>query len=113
MPPLNAAQAAHRGAPPITRSQLRTLVREWSSMLKAEGLPPERVLVVVKRFVDEAIAPSLTHYAEADAPDYRRDALVSDASRWCIEAYFDSASASALRETSPNETHVGAGERRS
>jgi hypothetical protein len=92
MPPLNAAQAAHRGAPPITRSQLRALV---------------------KRFVDEAIAPSLTHYAEADAPDYRRDALVSDASRWCIEAYFDSASASALRETSPNETHVGAGERRS
>jgi hypothetical protein len=88
-------------------------VREWSVMLKSEGLPPERVLVVVKRFVHEAIAPAVTHYTQADAPDYRVDALVADASQWCIEAYFDSDSDSTLRGRSPNETQVGASERRS
>jgi len=80
-------------------------------MLKEEGLPPERVLVVMKRFVHEALAPSMTHYADVDAPDWRRDLLVADASQWCIEAYFDTASA--LGGTAPNETSIGAGERRS
>ena len=112
MPSLNdTISTAHRGALPLTKSQLRALVREWSMMLKEEGLPPERVLVVVKRFVHEAIAPSLTRYADADAADHRRDPLVADASQWCIEAYFDSASAH--RGTPPNELHGGASERRS
>ena len=80
-------------------------------MLKDEGLPPEKVLVVVKRFVHEAIAPSVPRYADADASDYRRDALVADASQWCIEAYFNQSCApqSAL----PNEAHGGDVERRS
>ena len=112
MPSLNdTAQAGHRGAPPLTGSQLRALVREWTMVLRTEGLPPERVLVVVKRFVHEAIAPSVTHYADADAPNHRRDLLVADASQWCIEAYFDAASAG--RETTPNDHDGGAAERRS
>ena len=107
----DTADAAHRGVPPLPRSQLRALVREWSRMLKGEGLPPERVLVVVKRFVHEAIAPAVAHYTRATASDCRVDALVADASQWCIEAYFECASA--LRGASPNDSGGDAGERRS
>lgn len=111
MPSLNdTAQAGHRGAPPLTGSQLRALVREWTMVLRAEGLPPERVLVVVKRFVHEAIAPSLARYTDDDVSDVRRDTLLAEASRWCIEAYFDAASADL--ETMPNEDDGGAAEHR-
>ena len=90
MPRVNdTVQATERGAPPLTRSQLRAVVREWSVMLRAQGLPPEQVLVVVKSFVRDAIAPSVARYADADASDYHGDALVTDASQWCIEAYFE------------------------
>ena len=90
MSPLNeTVHAGHRGAMPLTRSQLRALVREWCLMLKEEGLAPETVLVAVKRLVQEAITPSVAAYADAEASDYRREVLVSDASQWCIEAYFD------------------------
>ena len=107
----DTVQSADPGAPPLTRSQLHALVREWSAMLKGEGLPPERVLVVVKRFVHEAIAPSMAHYGTAAAPEYRPDVLVTDASQWCIEAYFGDASSP--RRTSPNEADGADAERRS
>lgn len=58
-------------------------------MLRGQGLPPEKVLVVVKSFVRDAIAPSVARYADVDATDHHGDALVTDASRWCIEAYFE------------------------
>ncbi len=111
--PNDTAQAAPRGVPPLTRSQLHALVREWSLMLKGEGLPPERVLVVVKRFLHEAMAPAVARSSRADVLDFRVDALLADASQWCIEAYFDSGSDSTARGTSPNETPGDAIERRS
>lgn len=95
--------AAHRRAPSVTRAQLQALVCEWSLMLKGEGLPPETVLVAVKKLVQEAIAPSLAGYADADMSGYRRDVLITDASQWCIEAYFDRPSS--LCRTSPHEAN--------
>lgn len=58
-------------------------------MLRGQGLPPDRVLVVVTTFVRDAIAPSVAPHADADASDHHGDALVTDASQWCIDAYFD------------------------
>ena len=111
MPRVNdSVQAAHRGAPPLTRSQLRAVVREWSLMLRGQGLPPEKVLVVVKTFVRDAIAPSVARHADADASDHHGDALVTDASQWCIEAYFEG-NASGWRAT-PNDGDGGKGGRR-
>ena len=107
----DTVKSTRPGAPPLTRSQLHALVREWSAMLKAEGLPPERVLVVVKRFVHEAIAPSMAHSGNADAVEYRPDVLVTDASQWCIEAYFGQGSA--RRRPSPNEADAADAERQS
>ena len=111
MPHANdTVQAAQRGAPPLTRSQLRAVVREWSLMLRGQGLPPEKVLVVVKTFVRDAIAPSVARHAAPDASDHHGDALVTDASQWCIEAYFDG-DASAWTSL-PNDGDGGKGGRR-
>ena len=110
MPRVNdTIQAAHRGAPPLTRSQLRAVVREWSLMLRGQGLPPEKVLVVVKTFVRDAVAPSVARYADTDA-EHRGDALVTDASQWCIEAYFEGGASG--RRATPNDGDGGKGGRR-
>ena len=73
----------------ITRAELRSTVRYWCLELKEAGLPPETVLVTVKLFVRDTIVPRYARYADA-TDDEARSAFVRDASRWCIEAYFES-----------------------
>ena len=51
--------------------------------LKADGLPPERMLVLVKTAFREAAPPEL------DPVDAR--ALMEDVVRWSVEAYYDAA----------------------
>lgn len=73
----------------IPRGELRALVRDWTTQLKEQGLPPERVLALVKSRVREAILPHVSRYADSDDADSRQDRLMSDSSQWCIEALFE------------------------
>ena len=62
------------------REQLRAAVMAYVHRLHADGEPPERVLVLVKSAVRDAVP------AEFSVAD--EDRLVADAVRWSIEAYF-------------------------
>ena len=74
---------------PLSREELRAIVREWTTRLREQGLPPERVLAVVKRRVRDVIVPRTTQYADADGTETRQDRLLRDSSQWCIDALFD------------------------
>ena len=75
----------------ISRTELRALVRTWTTQLREQGLPPERVLSVVKSRVRDVILPHASRYRDSDEPDQRQDRLMSDSSQWCIEALFERA----------------------
>ena len=65
------------------REQLRATVVAYVRQLKADGLPPERVLVLVKAAVLEATPPEFER-GEARA-------LMEEAVRWSVEAYYEAA----------------------
>jgi hypothetical protein len=65
------------------RAQLRASVAAYARRLKAEGQPPERMLVLVKTAVRDAVPP------EFDAVEVRE--LLEDVVRWSVEAYYDAA----------------------
>lgn len=73
----------------ISRDELRGLVRDWTARLKEQGLPPERVLAIVKSRVRDAILPRTKRYIDNESSDERQDRLMSDSSQWCIEALFE------------------------
>lgn len=54
-----AAGASAWRAPPPVRAQLRESVRAYACRLRADGVPPERMLVLVKTAIREAIPPEL------------------------------------------------------
>lgn len=87
VPPPSSSGAAES----ISRPELRALVHSWTSQLREQGLPPERVLAIVKSRVRDAILPRATHYVDGDEGDQRQDRLMSDSSQWCIEALFERA----------------------
>ena len=62
------------------RARLRTTVATCVGALRAEGMPAERVVVMVKGVVREATPPEL------DAHDARD--LMDEVVRWSIEAYY-------------------------
>jgi hypothetical protein len=65
------------------RAQLRASVTAYVHHLRAEELPSERVLVLVKSTVREAAPPELDVVEARD--------LMEDVVRWSIEAYYQSA----------------------
>jgi hypothetical protein len=65
------------------RAQLRASVTAYVRCLRAEQLPPERVLVLVKSAVRDDTPPEL------DVADARE--LMEDVVRWSIEAYYQTA----------------------
>lgn len=65
------------------RAQLRASVTAYVRRLKAEGLPPERTIVLVKSAVRDGTPPEL------DAWEARE--LMEDVVRWSVEAYYDDA----------------------
>ncbi len=65
------------------RAQLRASVTAYVHHLKADGLPPERMLILVKSVVLDASPAAL------DVDDARR--LMDDVVRWSVEAYYDAA----------------------
>ena len=63
------------------RAQLRASFTGYVRQLAGEGLPAERMLVLVKRVVRDAL-PFRTDPEQARL-------LIEDVVRWSIEAYFD------------------------
>ena len=68
------------------RSGVELGVRDYVHSLRHEGLPPEKVLVAVKRRLALAVTPTAP-----DAPQLEAAALAEDVSRWAIDALFDAA----------------------
>ena len=79
-----AVRASAEARPPAEaaaiRAQLRASLTCYVRQLAGEGLPAERMLVLVKRGVRDA----LPHGAD---PEQAR-LLIEDVVRWSIEAYF-------------------------
>ena len=90
----SAVHARHLRA--LSKDDLRSLVCEWTRILKEEGFAPEKALVTVKTLVREAVAPHVAHYGDRAVGD-DRTALIIDASQWCIEMYFTDADDQRLR----------------
>jgi hypothetical protein len=65
------------------RAQLQASVTAYARDLRADGVPCEQVLVLVKTTVRESTGPEL-HPAEASE-------LMEDLVRWSIEAYYEAA----------------------
>jgi hypothetical protein len=59
---------------------LRSAINDYVDELKAQGLPPERVLVNIKRLVFEA------HRVSSRDEDHLR--FLQHVITWCIEAYY-------------------------
>ena len=60
------------------RALARAAATAYARQLRAEGLPPERMLVLVKA--------ATSHHG---FPGFGAQALTNDIVRWSIEAYFD------------------------
>lgn len=89
--PRSAAFAAKPRLAPsreLSRDELRALVRDWTVTLRAEGMRPEQALVRVKARVRDHVLPS-AFYLVAGDEEARQNVALSDASTFCIEAYFD------------------------
>ena len=65
-------------------AELRDAVREQVIHLRGQGEPPERVLVEIKRELQES--QTRTGAPRSDEPAMR--ALADQVVRWCIEAYY-------------------------
>ena len=62
------------------RAQLRAYVTAYVRHLKAEGLPPERTIVLVKTAVRDGTPPELDVWEARE--------LMEDVVRWSVEAYY-------------------------
>ena len=65
------------------RAQLRASVTAYVRHLKSDGLPPERMLVLVKTTVREGLPEDLDVYEARE--------LMEDVVRWSVEAYYHAA----------------------
>ena len=60
--------------------ELRAAVAQFAGDGRANGVPPERVLVAVKQVVDE--------FAHAGVSDWRRSIITDRFVRWAVEGYY-------------------------
>jgi hypothetical protein len=65
------------------RAQLRASVTAYVCHLRGDGVPAERMLVLVKSAVREATPPELDVWEACE--------LMEDVVRWSVEAYYDAA----------------------
>ncbi|MDF1504413.1 hypothetical protein [Roseisolibacter sp. H3M3-2] len=65
------------------RAQLRASITAYVHRLRAEGEPPQRMLVLVKTAMREGTPPELDVFEARE--------LMSDAVRWSIVAYYQAA----------------------
>ena len=74
-----ALVGAARGAP-RPYAELRLSVRAYTSRLRADGIPPERMLALVKSALSEKVLLAM------DVDDARH--LIADVVAWSIKAYY-------------------------
>ena len=75
-----------RAAAAVHRAGVEYNVREYVHSLRDEGMPPEEVLIAVKRRLVFAVTD-----ATPDAPVFESSRLATDVGTWTITAYFDAA----------------------
>ena len=78
------ADRVHREAAGLHREALREAVTRYVLRLKWTGVPPERVLVLVKTLVADTAR-------SADPPLHEAGALTHDVVRWSLDAYYAAA----------------------
>lgn len=64
-----------------TRAEMRAAIQGYARSLRRQGIPPERVLVLLKDAVQTGLAGS-----PLDEP--LAESLLHDGVEWCIDAYF-------------------------
>ena len=77
-------RAASRHA--LAMTALRLAVCEFTFAHRTEGLTPERVLIALKKLIDNRAMPPIAPHES----DWNGDRLRECISTWCIKAYFDS-----------------------
>jgi len=79
----------------LQEAEVPGLVRGYAAILKAGGLPPEKVLVLLKEFARTSIAPHLPTRSDGGSEALlTREELTGRVVTWCIDAYYDAADAS-------------------
>ncbi len=73
------ARAPHPGR--RTRAEMRTAIQGYARSLRMQGVPPERVLVLLKDAVQSGLAGTRLDESLAEA-------MLHDGVEWCIDAYF-------------------------
>jgi hypothetical protein len=74
---------------PSVEREIRLQVFEYADKLKLLGVPPERVIVAVKRAANEAGVVSTSRIVPSAKPLDGKDKLLVDLVGWCIERYYD------------------------
>ena len=77
---------------PLSGSAERGIQRRvwaYADTLKELGLPPERVVVAVKRVARSAAVPPTSRITSFPMALDGRDKLLVDMVGWCIEGYYD------------------------
>ena len=72
---------------PLER-EIQRQVCEYADELKGLGLPPERVIVAVKRVANEAGVSSTSRIVPSPTLLEGKDKLLVDMVGWCIERYY-------------------------
>jgi hypothetical protein len=71
-----------------TEREIRETVCEYVDQLKELGLPPERIIVAVKRLANEAGVRATSRLVATPATLEGADKLLVDMVAWCIERYY-------------------------
>jgi len=68
--------------------ELRRCVNDYADQLKTLGLPPERVVIAMKRLVSGAGVVATSRSVATPKELDGRDKLLVDIVAWCIEQYY-------------------------
>ena len=76
---LTADRARLAGDRRRVRRELKAMVADYTAALRAEGVPPERMVIAIKELATEALGSHQT---------LRTNALRGDLLSWAIEGYY-------------------------
>ena len=73
---------------PSIEREIQRIVYSYADELKVLGLPPERVIVALKRVANEAGVYSTSRIVPSASQLEGKDKLLVDIVGWCIERYY-------------------------
>jgi hypothetical protein len=76
---LTADRARLAGDRRRVRRELKAMLADYTAALRAEGVPPERMVITIKSLAAEALGPT---------PSLQMNALRGDLLSWAIEGYY-------------------------